>query len=196
MKETDFTDKQYLSEIDGYLRSTLSPGRYEHSVSTANTCRKLAGMFSYDRDKAYFTGLVHDIAREYSDEKQLETAVLAGIRPEGIYLEKPMLLHGRAGAYILEKKFGIEDREILDAISVHTTGDEGMSILGKILFIADYIEPKRRHITPAFLRKLERQPLDAMVAIVLNGTIEHLRKEGRYIAPEALKLLRELEHEE
>lgn len=196
MKNISFTDKDFISEIDSYLRDNLSQGRYEHSLSTANTCRILARMFSFDQDKAFFAGLVHDIAREYPEALQLEYAARDGKPISEVYRKFPLLLHGRAGAAVLEEKFGIGDTELLDAVRTHTTGDRNMSQLGKILFVADYIEPKRKHITPAFLKKLEKQSLDKMVRIVLLGTIGHLEKQGKIIAPEAFDLLRELDNEE
>ena len=196
MNSADFTSDAFVAKMDSYLKSHLSPMRYEHSVSTAKTCRKLAEEFGYDIKLAFFTGLVHDIAREYSKEDLVEWASLDGMPVRELDLESPVLLHGRAGAMVLKKEFGIADQNVLDALSAHTTGTAGMKTLAKILFVADYIEPERKHITPEFISSLEGLDLDGKVYAVLMGTLNHLASKGKSVDPEALKLKKELEHAE
>ena len=196
MNSADFTSDEFISEIDSYLKSHLSPMRYEHSVSTAETCRSLASQSGFDEKLAFFTGLVHDIAREYSKEELVEWAALDGKPIRELDLGSPVLLHGRAGAMVLKKEFGIDDQDVLDALSAHTTGTSGMTTLAKILFVADYIEPKRKHITPEFISSLEGLDLDGKVYAVLMGTLNHLASKGKGVDPEALKLKKELEHAE
>ena len=196
MNSADFTSDAFIAKMDSYLKSHLSPSRYEHSASAAETCRRLASQFGYDEKRAFFTGLAHDIAREYSKEELVEWAALDGMPVRELDLESPVLLHGRAGAMILKKEFGISDQEVLDALSSHTTGTAGMKTLAKILFVADYIEPKRKHITPEFLSGLDGLDLDGMVYAVLMGILNHLASKGKSVAPEALELKKELEHAE
>ena len=194
MSSADFTNKAFVTQMDNYLKSHLSPMRYEHSVSTAKTCRSLAKLFGYDEERAFFTGLVHDIAREYSKEELVEWAAKDGKLVRNLDLESPVLLHGRAGAMVLKEEFGIADQDLLDALSSHTTGTSGMTTLAKILFVADYIEPKRKHITPEFISSLEGLDLDGKVYAVLMGTLNHLAAKGKGVDPEALALKKELEH--
>ena len=196
MNSADFTSDVFVAKMDSYLKSHLSPSRYEHSASTADTCRRLAAKFGYDQKLAYFTGLAHDIAREYSKEELVEWASRDGKPVRDLDLASPVLLHGRAGAMVLKKEFGIEDQDVIDALSAHTTGTAGMKSLAKILFVADYIEPKRKHITPEFLASLEGLDLDGMVYAVLMGTLNHLASKGKGVDPEALELKQELEHAE
>ena len=196
MNSADFTSDAFIAKMDSYLKSHLSPSRYEHSASAAETCRRLAEKFGFDEKLAFFTGLVHDIAREYSKEELVKWASQDGMPVRDIDLDSPVLLHGRAGAMVLKKEFGIADQDVLDALSAHTTGASGMKTLAKILFTADYIEPKRKHITPEFLAGLEGLDLDGMVYAVLMGTLNHLASKGKSVAPEALELKKELEHAE
>ena len=196
MNSADFTSDAFVAEMDSYLKSHLSPMRYEHSVSTACTCSKLAEEFGYDKKRAFFTGLVHDIAREYSKEELVKWASMDGMPVKDLDLDSPVLLHGRSGAMVLKKQFGIDDKEVLDALCSHTTGTAGMKTLAKILFVADYIEPERKHITPEFLSSLEGLDLDGKVYAVLMGTLNHLASKGKMVAPEALELKQELEHAE
>ena len=194
MNSASITD-DFVKQLDSYLQSTLSEHRYQHSLSTAQTCRKLAERFGQDSSLAFFIGLVHDVAREYPDPDLIAWAAKDN-KPVGpLYMASPMLLHGRAGAEVLREKFGIEDPVVLDAIRAHTTGDAGMSVQAKILFVADYIEPKRKHLTPEFLKSIEGLDLDGMVYGVLMGTLNHLADKGKAVAPEALALKKELEIE-
>ena len=193
MNSADFTSDELIEQISRYLDTTLSAHRYAHSVSCAYTCKALAVKFGVDPEIAFFTGLAHDIAREYSNEDLIRYAAEDGKPITEIYYASPMLLHGRSGATVLQKKFGIEDKSVLDAIRVHTTGDACMDALAKILFVADYIEPRRDHMTREFYSSLEGLTLDGMVYTVLDGTLKHLAKKGKSVAPEAINLKRELE---
>ncbi len=185
----------FVSQVDSYLKSTLSGHRYDHSLSTARTCRKLAEQFGYDGNLAFFIGLVHDVSREYPDQELIAWAAKDNKPVSPLYKASPMLLHGRAGAEVLREKFGIDDPVILDAVRVHTTGDAGMTPMGKILFVADYTEPERKHLTPEFMKSIENLDLDGMVYAVLMGTLNHLADKGKAVAPEALALKKELESE-
>jgi len=188
-----FTSDEFIEKLSAYLDSTLTPHRYAHSVSCAYICKALAVKFGVDPKVAFFTGLVHDIAREYSDVELIRYAAGNGQPITDIYYASPMLLHGRSGAVVLQEKFGIDNRSVLDAIRTHTTGDAGMDSLAKILFVADYIEPRREHVTKEFYSSLKGLTLDDMVYTVLDGTLKHLAKKGKPVAPEALDLKRELE---
>ena len=194
MNSASITD-DFVKKLDSYLKSTLSEHRYEHSLSAAQTCRRLAEEFGYDADLAFFIGLAHDIAREYPDKELVEWSAKDNKPIDPLYMDRPMLLHGRAGAEVLKEKFGVDDPVILDAIRAHTTGDVGMTPQAKILFVADYIEPKRKHLTPEFLKSLEGLNLDGLVYAVLMGTLNHLADKGKRVADEALALKKELESE-
>ena len=132
------------SKIMNYLRLKLSEKRYTHSLGVADEAKKLAERYNADVNKAYIAGLVHDVAKEVKPDEAREL-----LRDKfGIYLDSvtynvPKLLHAHLGACFAQTEFGIYDAEILDAIKYHTTAKADMSILTKIIYIADYIEPNR-----------------------------------------------------
>ena len=188
----DITDNK-IEKINSFLLETLSPERYLHSYSTGKTTEKLCRKYDVDPEKGFFAGLVHDIAREMSSETLIKTCMNDGGFIKKQELSDPVLLHGRAGAVILREKFGITDEEILEAVKVHTTGARGMSRLAKILFIADYIEPKRKHITEDFLKTLNWLSLDLLVKSVLLSIMNYIRKEKKEISDSSVEMLEELE---
>ena len=186
------TDKK-IKEIDNYLTENLSPGRYQHSVSTGRTAEKLCRKFGLDSEKGFLAGLIHDIAREYDDDEIIDICNGNGELVSRYELEFPVLLHGKAGAALLKEKFSITDEEILDAVRVHTTGNRGMGSMAKVLFVADYIEPGRKHITDEYIESLENKSLDRMVKTVLKSILDYMESEGRTAAGPSIDLLKELE---
>lgn len=130
---------EYIKE---WLASNLSEERYEHSIGTAECARMLAEKFGLDKEKAYFTGLIHDCAKCFPKEKSLE--ILNTLTLEEGESENPKTHHAPVGAYVAKKEFGVDDDEILSAIRWHTIGKLNMSLFEKIIFIADKIETRTR----------------------------------------------------
>lgn len=166
------------------LSSKLEPMRYEHSLSVSFTCMNLAMRYGYDLYKAELAGLMHDCAKCYTDDIILKKCVRHGIRVTEAELKTLPVLHAKYGVWLAEHRYQIEDREILDAIACHTTGRPDMTILDKILYVADYIEPRRfKAGNLSVIRMLAYQDLDEAVYAILYGTLEYLNKKGGNIDP-------------
>lgn len=135
MKDTDF--------INNWLKENLSEERYFHTLGTANCAKELAGKFNINPDKAYIAGLLHDCAKCFSNEKLLEI-IKEHLQVEESEMQNYKTLHAPVSAYIAEKEFGVEDKEILSAIRWHTLGKLDMTDFEKIVFLADKIEPNTR----------------------------------------------------
>lgn len=166
------------------LMSKLDPMRYEHSLSVSFTCMNLAMRYGYDLDKAELAGLMHDCGKRYSDDVILKKCIKHGIPVTEAELNTLPVLHCKYGAWLAEHKYEIRDREILDAITCHTTGRPEMTVLDKVLYIADYIEPRRYKAQnlPA-MRVLAYEDLDEAVFAILEGTLEYLNKKSGMIDP-------------
>lgn len=162
-----------------YLKKKLSPMRYEHSLSVSFTCMNLAMRYGYDIQKAELAGLMHDCGKRYSDDIILKKCLKHGIAvTEDEYKALPVL-HAKYGAWLAEHKYEITDREVLDAIGCHTTGRMNMTVLDKILYIADYIEPRRyKADNLPEIRRLAYEDLDKTMYAILEGTLEYLEKKG------------------
>ncbi len=187
-------NRDVVVEIYSYMKGVLSEERLNHSISTALFAEYLCmhyGLFK-NSNKCFFAGLVHDIAREYDYEHCLDVLSEEGIDIEEWEKKRPVLLHGKVGAVILERDFGIRDREVLDAVATHVTGKAGMGVLSKIVFVADYLEPLRGFVSQGERRAVLNTSLDEAVRLVLDGIFSYLKKEGKPVAPSALSLYREL----
>lgn len=161
------------------LESRLDPMRYEHSLSVSFTCAALAMRYGYDLHKAELAGLLHDCAKRFSD-----TVLIAKCKKHDIpltedELQVPSVVHAKYGAWLAEYKFGIQDEEILSAIRCHTTGKPAMGMLDKILYVADFIEPRRDKAgNLPEMRYLAFQDLDQAVYALLSSTLSYLEKKG------------------
>ena len=166
------------------LLNRLSPMRYEHSLSVSFTCMSLAMRYGYDMNKAELAGLMHDCGKRYSDDIILKKCIKHGIEVTEAELNALPVLHAKYGAWLAEHKYQITDREILDAIGCHTTGKPDMTVLDKILYIADYIEPRRfKAENLPLIRRLAYENLDETMYAILSGTLEYLDKKGGSIDP-------------
>ncbi len=156
------------SSIQSYLRSTLSPKRLIHSLNTAELCKNLAARFGLEPQKGHWIGLLHDAARELPPEELLQRTQSLGIRPDPQEQENPILLHGIISAEIARSRFGIEERELLEAIRHHTLGKPGLHPYGKVLYVADYIEPSRTFVDDTFRSRILALSLDEMLLEILE----------------------------
>ena len=119
--------------------------RFEHTLGVEYTAAALAMRYGEDIRNARTAGLLHDCAKCLSDKKRLSICRKNKIPMTELEKKNPFLLHGKVGAYLAKQKYGIKNQDVLNAIRNHTTGRQGMSLLEKIVFIADYIEPCRKH---------------------------------------------------
>jgi predicted HD superfamily hydrolase involved in NAD metabolism len=166
------------------VEAQLPEKRWKHTLGVIESSVELAKRFGADPDKARIAALLHDIAKYWPAQRQRE-AVEADGHPAGLdtlQYDKP-LWHSHAGAYVARTEFGIEDEEILDAIRYHTSGRIGMTLLEKVVCLADYIEPGRDYPGVEELRKLAETSLERALLAGFDGTIMHLIETGKRIYP-------------
>lgn len=162
-------------KIQEKLKKVQNDRRYEHTMGVAYTATCLAYRYGEDPQKARLAGLLHDCAKHLSGEKTLEMCEKYKIQVNKVEKANPFLLHGKVGALIARKKFGVEDEDILNAITYHTTGRPGMSLLEKIIYIADYIEPNRDFAANLdAVRELAFENLDMALMKILEDILKHL----------------------
>ena len=137
-----------IQEIEEILQQKQNPHRYRHTIGVRYTSICLAMRYGEDLTKASYAGLLHDCAKHMSGEKLLEKCRSHHLPVSDMEAKNPFLLHGRVGAWLAGHRYGVEDPEILSAIEWHTTGKPDMTLLEKIVFTADYIEPGRDQALP------------------------------------------------
>ena len=127
-----------IEKIKEDLKKNLSEFRYEHSILVANEAQKLACHYNQDERKAYIAGLVHDIAKEFSDEENIEWIRKYNLSNELLLAEFKKIIHADIGAVVVKEWYGL-DEEICNAVRYHTIGHVPMNWLDKIVFVADKI---------------------------------------------------------
>ncbi len=174
--------------IVDYLRGSLSAKRVEHILRVAETARRLAAAHGLDQDRAYTAALLHDNARETPGHVLLVECRKRDIAILPIDEVNPVpRLHGQLGAAIARERFGIEDAEILNAISSHTLGRVGMTPLEMVVFLADYTEPGRDpHEGLSEVREAAEQDLALATRLAMDYTMRYLLDKKRSLHPQVV----------
>lgn len=171
-----------IHKIRREIEKVLKKDRYNHTLGVMYTASSLAMVYDVDLDKALLAGLLHDCAKNRSIPDQLKLAKKHHIKLTDSEREMPALIHAKLGAFLAEHTYGVKDPEILQAIIYHTTGRADMTMLEKILYIADYIEPARDRLeTLPIIRKIAFTDIDKAVFMVSEATLSFLRKTGRKV---------------
>lgn len=177
-------------EIKETLKKTLSNRRYTHSLGVADEARRLASLYGADEDKAYLAGLLHDCAKETNEP--VKRCRDLSVELDDIMKLNKGLIHGPLGAEIARLDFGINDEEILGAIRWHTVGKTGMTLLEKIIYIADMTEENRDFDGVEELRKAVSSDLDAAILLSITQHLKVLEKRGATIHPNTILLRNDL----
>lgn len=173
-----------IDKMKKKVQNHLDKVRYEHTLGVMYTAGALAMRYQVDLEKALVAGLLHDCAKCLSTDKKLKLCDKYHLKVSESERENPGLLHAKLGAYIAEKKYDIEDKEIVDAIAYHTTGRPGMTLLGKIVYIADYIEPNRNEAPNLDeVRRLAFVDVDECLYLVLKDSLAYLKTRNEVIDP-------------
>ena len=165
-----------IIEIQRHLKKKQSEHRFTHSLGVQYTSICLAMKYGYDLSKAELAGILHDCAKHYSAEKLIKICEKNKIPITDSESTSPFLLHAKVGALLAVDKYGVTDNTVLDAIRCHTTGKPAMTMLEKIVFVADYIEPGRNNAPNLdTLRQLSFENIDEAVLAILQQTLDYLK---------------------
>ena len=177
-----------IDEMRRELQSRLKKSRFAHSIGVANTAVKLAKKFDVDEEKSYITGLLHDCAREFENDELPAQAVKRGIKIGEVEKNSPLLLHAYIGAKMISEIYGVDDKEISQAIYRHTVGAKNMTALDKIIYFADMIEPNRNYPGVEKLRDLAETSdnLDEIILTAMNESIIFVVKKNSLLHPDTI----------
>lgn len=169
------------------VQSRMPERRWRHTLGVMQTAVDLANRFGADPAKAELAALLHDLAKHWPVEEQVQ--VLTASRQPQLYPASLLLsydaalLHAPVAACVAETRYGIADGEVLDAIRFHTTGREQMTLLDKVLCLADYIEPGRHFPGVDDMRKLAETDVNKALLAGFDSTIAFLVHKGKKLFP-------------
>ncbi|MDO5689891.1 MAG: bis(5'-nucleosyl)-tetraphosphatase (symmetrical) YqeK [Tissierellia bacterium] len=177
MKQFDY------GKVKEQLKEALDKKRYDHSIRTMRTCIELSKALGCDVEKAKIAGLLHDCAKGLEEKYLLMGYGLSDIISTDLIDSYKALVHSPLGAQVAQREYGVEEEDILNAITYHTTGREGMTLLEKIVFVADAIEPGRMYEDIDKIREIAFVDLDKAVIEVMNANIRHCLQTKRLVHP-------------
>ena len=173
-----------IEEYKKILEEKLTSKRNFHSLCVADEAKRLAEKFGADSEKAYLAGLLHDITKNLPEKEHLKIFEAFGIMLTDIEKNAFKLWHSISGCAYLENVLDIKDSEILSAIRYHTTAKEDMSLLQKVLYIADFTSKDRDYDDVDVMRKLADESLEAAMIYALKYTINELCEKNAAIHPD------------
>ena len=173
-----------LKLLQKQMKEELSEDRYEHTLGVMYTAESLAMRYGVDMTKAAVAGLLHDCAKCIPNSQKIRLCKKYDIEVTENEEKNPSLLHAKLGALLAQKAYGVDDSEILNAIRWHTTGKPDMTMLEKIIYMADYIEPNRdKAPNLREIRKLSFENLEEALYQVLESTLSYLSNRPDTIDP-------------
>lgn len=165
------------------VKGQLTEHRYQHTLGVMETAIQLAEKYAADVKKAELAAIFHDYAKFRPKEEMKQIIKEQGF-PEDLLGYNPELWHAPAGTYLVEKEAGITDRDVLDAIRFHTSGRPNMTLLEKVIYLADYIEPGRHFPGVEEVREIAEGSLDRAVIKAVQNTILFLMKKNQTVYPD------------
>ncbi|MDR2524599.1 MAG: bis(5'-nucleosyl)-tetraphosphatase (symmetrical) YqeK [Oscillospiraceae bacterium] len=166
-------------QAQALMASLLPPERLRHSVCVADAAEKLARRCGADAEKAWLAGMLHDCMKYAPPELQQKLCARNGTPLSAVDLDSPKVWHAFAAAAYLRLECGVTDAEILNAVRWHTTGRAGMTLLEKVVFVADLISDDRVYPDVAQVRALAAEQLDAAAKYILEYLFAKLEREGK-----------------
>ena len=173
-----------IKEIKDYIEKNFSEKRKIHTEGVQTTAIELAKRYGADPQKAEIAALFHDMYRGVSENSLNYYVKHLGL--DSKYLNNCNLAHGKIAAIIMQRDFEIEDPDIINAVSYHTTGRPGMSLLEKIIYIADAVEPNRSYPDVDEIRQMAKGSLFDTLCECLGRTMILTIREGSVVHPDTL----------
>lgn len=183
-----------MDSIEVYIEKNLSEKRRRHTYGVVETAKKLAKKYGCDEKKAETAALYHDMFRSTSVAVLNMYVKQLGLSRD--YLDNANLAHGPIAARIMERDYHIADPDILNAVRYHTTGREGMSLLEKVIYLADAIEPQREYPGVDEIRQTAEVSLDQACLLSMERSITYIEERGLFLHENTIKARNDLNRRE
>lgn len=164
------------------VKEQLTEHRYTHTLGVMESALKLANRYGANEKKTELAAIFHDYAK-FRPKEEMKRIIMDEKMPAELLDFNSELWHAPVGAFLVQKEAGINDEEILDAIRYHTSGRVGMTLLEKVIYLADYIEPGRHFPGVDEVREMAEHNLDQALIKSIQNTIFFLMKKGQPVFP-------------
>lgn len=174
------------------LRGRLSEKRFYHSLAVAKEALRLAQKYGANTEKAFLAGLLHDICKDTPKNEQLQIFSEFGIILSALEESAFKLWHAMSGACYIQNILNIKDADIISAVRYHTTAKADMSLLEKIIYLADFTSEDRDYEGADEMRKAVDIGLEHAMREALIFTIDDLKQKGMPVHEDTLNAYREI----
>lgn len=182
-----------IENIKNDLKKMLKEHRYNHSLLVADEAKKLATIYHIDTNKCYLTGLIHDMAKNFSDDDNKCLIKKYNLSEEWYKEENKPILHAEIGYYLAKEKYNC-DEDICRAIKYHTIGNDEMTTMEKIIFIADKTARENLNDNLFEIKELSYQNLDLALLKLLESLENKLSESNQELAPITKQLMLKLQN--
>lgn len=179
-------------EFKTLIKGRLKESRYIHSLNVADSAKILAAKYGCDEEKAYTSGLLHDVMKNADDEEQLEVIGKAGWELTDCEKANEKLWHAVAGAAFMKTELGIEDEDMIEAVRYHTTARKEMSVLEKVIYVADFISADRDYPEVEDVRAAANESLEKAMMLGLEFCIQEIAKRRQILHPDSVDAYNEI----
>ncbi len=176
-----------LEQIDNKLKEMMTKTRYQHACRVSMLAQKIAEYYNLPIQKTMISALTHDCAKDYSLEELKNLVDKYNIKLNKVEKSIPKIWHAYVGAEMVKDIFMVDDWEILDAIRYHSTASSKLGLIGKIVYIADKIEPNRKLAKIGKLHEKVWEDIDLAMLELLNMELQYLICNKLIIHPDTLK---------
>ena len=178
-----------IEEYIDIVSKRLKPSRMKHTLGVMKKAKELSEIYGISSEKAMIAAVLHDYLSDDELKKYIEDKSIEVDKESNMNIS---LMHGLVGSYMVREELGIEDEEILDAISYHTFGRENMSLIEKIVFLADAIEDGRDYDGVEAIREESRRDIDKAIILSIENTLMYVLKNGHIVHLNSVRLRNEL----
>ncbi len=185
-------DTQRNEEFKELIKTRLKENRYIHSLNVADSAKDLAKKYGCSEEKAYTAGLLHDVMKNASDEEQLEVIEKAGMSLTPCEMHNKKLWHAVAGTAFMKTVLNIKDEDIINAVRYHTTARENMSVLEKVIYVADFISADRNYPGVDEVRQAAGESLEKAMMIGLEFCIHEIVEKKQILHPDSVNAYNEI----
>lgn len=175
-----YTKEFYLSE----LKKRLTQRRFNHCLCVCDEAVRLAEKYGADPQRAYWAGLLHDITKDADRECHFSLFKKYGYTPDPLTENEKKLWHAKSAVLLLKNELGVQDEEILSAIDCHTTAKPQMTLLERVLYIADFTSSDRDYDGIEEIRAAADKSLEEAMDIALTFTVTDLVQRRKAVHPD------------
>lgn len=179
-------------EYKEIIKDRMGKKRYIHSLNVSKAAEHLAKKYGADVKKAKIAGILHDITKETPYDQQLQIIKSNGIMLNSVQEFSPKTWHAISGCVYVEKNLGITDKDILNAIRYHTSGRANMSLIEKVIFVADFVGDERDYNGVEIMRTKAERSLEEAMLYGISFSIQDLTSRQCAIDDNTLALYNEL----